>query len=81
MFDCNALGLTCQAFALDSRTRVWCTALVWSADLGKRWRSGSTKFRKTVAINTPFYFHRVAFRATGLPLEPELAVCCFFVRE
>ena len=60
---------------------MWCTALVWSADLGKRWTGGSTKYRKTVAISTPFYFHCVAFRATGLPLGPELAVCCFFVRD
>ena len=69
MLDCNALGLACQAFALDSRTEVWCTTLVWSADLGKRWRGGSTKYRKAVGISTPFYFHRVAFRATGLRLD------------
>ena len=37
-FACDVLGLACQTFGwsntLDSRTKVWCTALMWSADIG-----------------------------------------------
>ena len=50
---------------------------MWSAYIGISWRGGSTKNRKAVAISTPFYFHRMASRATGFPVEPELVVCCF----
>ena len=63
--------------ASDSKTKDWCTAVLWSADISISWRGGSTKQRKAVAIRTPFYFHHVASRATGLPVGPELAVCCF----
>ena len=59
---------------MDSRTKDWCTALMWSADIGISWKGGSTKYRKSVATSTPFYFHRVASKATGLPVELEPAV-------
>ena len=49
----------------------------WSDDIGISWRGGTTKYKKAVAISSPFYFHRVASRANGLPMEPELAVWCF----
>ena len=50
---------------------------MWSADIGISWRGGSTKYRKAVAISTPVYLYCVASIATGLPVEPRLAVCCF----
>ena len=46
--------------------------LMWSAYIAISWRGGSTKYRKAVLISTPFYFHRVASRATRLPVETEL---------
>ena len=54
---------------------------MWSAGIGISWRGGSTKYRKAVAISTPFYFHRVASRATGMPVEPETGCLLFFVRD
>ena len=54
---------------------------MWSTHIGISGRGRSTKYRKAVEISTLVYFHRVASRATGLPVESELAVCCFFVRD
>ena len=61
-----------QWFGFKNLRLVHCVDVVcWHWCKLKRW------LYEVVAISTLFYFHRVASRATGMPVEPELAVCCF----
>ena len=54
---------------------------MWSADIGISWRGGSTKYRKAVAISTPFYFDRVAFSANWIASGAIAGCLLFVIRE
>ena len=70
----------CQAFgwfnALDSRTKDWCTALMWSADIGISW-----KVQKGCSDKYPILFSLSGLQGNWIASGARAGCLLFFVRN